>query len=89
MNDIFPICLNYLTDHVYAIRESGSKLLCNIYIDIYKNKENLMYEKKLNEKLDNMINLSNYLMRNTCLIFIKFFCEKIEDKIYFNFLKKI
>ena len=88
MNDIFPICLNYLTDHVYAIRESGSKLLCNIYIDIYKNKENLMYEKKLNEKLDNMINLSNYLMRNTCLIFIKFFCEKIEDKIYFNFFEK-
>ena len=88
MNDIFPICLNYLTDHVYAIRESGSKLLCNIYIDIYKKKENLMYEKKLNEKLDNMINLSNYLMRNTCLIFIKFFCEKIEDKIYFNFFEK-
>ena len=72
INDIFPICLNYLTDHVYAIRESGCKLLCNIYLDIYKNKENLMYEKKLNEKLDNMINLSNYLMRNTCLIFILF-----------------
>ena len=84
MKNILPICLNYLTDHVFAIREAGCKLLTNIYKDV----KNIELENKLIEKLNEMSNSSNYLIRNTCVIFIKFFIEKINDKIYFEFLEK-
>ena len=83
MKDIFPICLNYLTDHVFAIRDGDCKLLCNIY----KNIKNIEFENKLIEKLNLMSNLTNYLIRNTCLIFIKYFIENINDKIYFDFFQ--
>ena len=83
MKDLFPICLNYLTDHVFAIRDGDCKLLCNIY----KNIKNIEFENKLIEKLNLMSNLTNYLMRNTCLIFIKYFIENINDKIYFDFFQ--
>ena len=84
MKDILPICLNYLTDHVFAIREAGCKLITNIYKDV-KNSE---LENKLVEKLNEMSNSSNYLIRNTCGIFIKYYIEKINDKIYFDFFEK-
>ena len=84
MKDIFPICLNYLTDHVFDIRNEGSKLLCNIYNDL----NNSEFENKLIEKLNSMSNLTNYLIRNTCVIFIKYFIEKINEKIYFDFFQK-
>ena len=84
MNDIFPICLNYLTDHVFDIRNEGCKLLCNIYKDM----NNSEFENKLIEKLNSMSNLTNYLIRNTCVIFIKYFIEKINEKIYFDFFQK-
>ena len=84
MKDIFPICLNFLTDHVYAIRDEGCKLLCNIYKDI----RNIEFETQLIEKLNSMSDLTNYLIRNTCLIFIKYFTDKINDKIYFDFFQK-
>ena len=84
MKDIFPICLNYLTDHVFDIRNEGCKLLCNIYNDL----NNSEFENKLIEKLNSMSNLTNYLIRNTCVIFIKYFIEKINEKIYFDFFQK-
>ena len=84
MKDIFPICLNYLTDHVFDIRNEGCKLLCNIYKDM----NNSEFENKLIEKLNSMSNLTNYLIRNTCVIFIKYFIEKIKEKIYFDFFQK-
>ena len=84
LKDIFPICLNYLTDHVFDIRNEGSKLLCNIYNDL----NNSEFENKLIEKLNSMSNLTNYLIRNTCVIFIKYFIEKIKEKIYFDFFQK-
>ena len=84
MKDIFPICLNYLTDHVFDIRNEGCKLLCNIYKDI----NNTEFENKLIEKLNSMSNLTNYLIRNTCVIFIKYFIENINEKIYFDFFQK-
>ena len=84
IKDIFPICLNYLTDHVYAIRDEGCKLLCKIYKDI----RSVEVENRLIEKLNVMSNLTNYLIRNTCLIFIKYFVDKIDDKIYFDFFQK-
>ena len=83
MKDLFPICLNYLTDHVFAIRDGDCKLLCNIY----KNIKNIEFENKLIEKLNLMSNLTNYLMRNTCLIFIKYFIENLDNKIYFDFFQ--
>ena len=83
MKDIFPICLNYLTDHVYAIRDEGCKLLSDLYKDI----RNIEFENKLIEKLDSMSNLTNYLFRNTCLIFIKYFIDKISNKNYFDFFQ--
>ena len=83
MKDLFPICLNYLTDHVFAIRDGDCKLLCNIY----KNIKNIEFENKLIEKLNLMSNLTNYLIRNTCLIFIKYFIENIDNKIYFDFFQ--
>ena len=84
MKNILPICLNYLTDHVFAIREAGCKLLTNIFKDV----KNVELENKLIEKLNEMVNSSNYLIRNTCVIFIKFFIEKINDNIYFDFFEK-
>ena len=84
MKDILPICLNYLTDHVFAIREAGCKLITNIYKDV----KNTELENKLVAKLNEMSNSSNYLIRNTCGIFIKNFIEKINDKIYFEFFEK-
>ena len=84
MKDILPICLNYLTDHVFAIREAGCKLITNIYKDV----KNTELENKLVAKLNEMSNSSNYLIRNTCGIFIKNFIEKINDKIYFDFFEK-
>ena len=84
MKNIFPLCLNYLTDHVFAIREAGCKLLTNIYKDV----RNSELENKLIEKLNQMSNSSNYLIRNTAGIFIKYFIEKINEKIYFEFFEK-
>ena len=84
MKDILPICLNYLTDHVFAIREAGCKLITNIYKDV----KNTELENKLVAKLNEISNSSNYLIRNTCGIFIKNFIEKINDKIYFEFFEK-
>ena len=84
MKNILPICLDYLTDHVFAIREAGCKLITNIYKDV-KNSE---LENKLIEKLNEMSNSSNYLIRNTCVIFIKNFIEKINDKVYFDFFER-
>ena len=84
MKDILPICLNYLTDHVFAIREAGCKLITNIYKDV----KNAELENKLLAKLNEMTNSSSYLIRNTSGIFIKYYIDKISDKTYFDFFEK-
>ena len=84
MKDIFPICLNSLTDHVFAIRDQGCKLLTNIYKDI----KNIEVENGIKEKLNNMMGSSSYLVRNTIVIFIKYFVDKIGDRVYFEFFEK-
>ena len=84
MKNILPICLDYLTDHVFAIREAGCKLITTIYKDM----KNTELENKLIEKLNEMSNSSNYLIRNTCVIFIKNYIEKINDKLYFDFFER-
>ncbi len=84
MNHIFPICITSLTDSVFSIRESSCKLLVTIYKDV-KNDE---FEKKLLEKLNEMCVSTSYLLRNTVLVYVKFFIEKLGDKMYFDFFEK-
>ena len=84
MNHIFPICINSLTDNVFSIREAG----CKLFVTIYKDVKNDEFEKKLLEKLNELCNSTSYLLRNTVLVYIKFFIEKIAEKIYFDFFEK-
>ncbi len=84
MNHIFPICITSLTDSVFSIREAGCRLLVTIYKDV-KNDE---FEKKLLEKLNELCNSTSYLLRNTVLVYIKFFIEKLGEKMYFDFFEK-
>ena len=73
MENIFPLCISWLTDPVYAIRESGCKSLKKLY-DIYRSEE---LEKKVMEKLNEMMTNTNYLMRNTILLLSKVLITKI------------
>ena len=84
MNHIFPICINSLTDNVFSIREAG----CKLFVAIYKDVKNDEFEKKLLEKLNELCNSTSYLLRNTVLVYIKFFIEKMAEKIYFDFFEK-
>ena len=84
MSNIFPICITSLMDSVFSIRESSCKLFVTIYKDI-KNEE---FEKKLLEKLNELCLSSSYLLRNTTLVYIKFYIEKLDDKIYLEFFEK-
>ena len=85
MNNIFPICITALMDSVFSIRESS----CKLFVTIYKDTKNEEFEKKLLEKLNELCLSSSYLLRNTALVFIKFYIEKLEDKIYLEFFEKI
>jgi len=84
MSNIFPICITSLMDSVFSIREASCKLFVTIYKDI-KNEE---FEKKLLEKLNELCLSSSYLLRNTALVYIKFYIEKLDDKIYLEFFEK-
>ena len=84
MSNIFPICITSLMDSVFSIREASCKLFVTIYKDI-KNEE---FEKKLIEKLNELCLSSSYLLRNTALVYIKFYIEKLDDKVYLEFFEK-
>ena len=84
MNHIFPICISSLMDNVFSIRESA----CKLFVTIYKDVKNDEFEKKLLEKLNELCLSTSYLLRNTALFYIKFFIEKLGDKIYFDFFEK-
>ena len=84
MNQIFPICINSLMDSVFSIREQS----CKLFVIIYKDVKNDEFEKKLLEKLNELCLSTSYLLRNTVLVYIKFFIEKLEDRIYFDFFEK-
>ena len=84
MNQIFPICINSLMDSVFSIREQS----CKLFVIIYKDVKNDEFEKKLLEKLNELCSSTSYLLRNTVLVYIKFFIEKLEDRIYFDFFEK-
>ena len=40
------------------------------------------------EKFNELCLSSSYLLRNTTLVYIKFFIEKLDDKIYLEFFEK-
>jgi len=84
MNHIFPICITSLTDSVFSIREAACKLFVVIYEDV-KNDE---FEKKLLEKLNELCQSTSYLLRNTVLVYIKLFIEKLDNKLYLDFFEK-
>ena len=84
MNHIFPICITSLMDSVFSIREAA----CKVFVTIYKDVKNDEFEKKLLEKLNELCNSTSYLLRNTVLVYIKFFIKYLDDKIYFDFFEK-
>ena len=84
MSHIFPICISALMDSVFSIREAASK----VFVTIYKDVKNDEFEKKLLEKINELCNSTSYLLRNTVLVYIKFFIKNLEDKIYFDFFEK-
>ena len=67
MENIFPLSISWLTDPVYAIRESGCKLIKKLY-DIFRSDE---LEKRVLEKVNEMKVSDNYLIRNTILLLVK------------------
>jgi serine/threonine-protein phosphatase 2A regulatory subunit A len=69
MENIFGICITWLTDSVYAIREAACKLMKKLY-DIFKGED---FEKRLIEKLSEMRANTSYLIRNTVLFIAKVF----------------
>ena len=69
LENIMPICLKWLTDQVYAIRQNACKILKRLY-DIFKGED---FEKKLISKLNSMIKVDNYLIRITVVLLIKEF----------------
>jgi serine/threonine-protein phosphatase 2A regulatory subunit A len=84
MSHIFPICIAALMDSVFSIREAASK----VFVTIYKDVKNDEFEKKLLEKINELCNSTSYLLRNTVLVYIKFYIEKLDDKLYFDFFEK-
>ena len=84
MSNIFPICITSLMDNVFSIREAS----CKLFVTIYKDTKNDEFEKKLLEKLNELCLSSSYLLRNTALVYIKFYIEKLDDKIYLDFFEK-
>ena len=84
MSNLFPICITSLMDSVFSIREAS----CKLFVTVYEDTRNGEFEKKLLEKLNELCQSSNYLLRNTALIYIKNYIEKIENKIYLEFFEK-
>ena len=81
MENILNICIKWLTDSVYAIRETACKLMKRLY-DIFRGED---FEKKLLAKLSQMIKSESYLIRITVTILIK---EFVNDEYNSDFLEK-
>ena len=81
LENIMPICLKWLTDPVYAIRQGACKIIKRIY-DIFKGED---FEKKLLSKISPMAKSDSYLIRITVVILIK---EFLVDEYEFDFMEK-
>ena len=78
---IMPMCLKWLTDPVYAIRQNACKIIKRLY-DIFKCED---FEKKLLNKISPMAKSDSYLIRITVVILIK---EFLVDEYELEFLEK-
>ena len=81
LESIMPICIKWLTDPVYAIRQNACKIIKRLY-DIFKCEE---FEKKLLNKISPMSKSDSYLLRITVVILIK---EFLVDEYELDFLEK-
>ena len=81
LESIMPICLKWLTDQVYAIRQNACKILKRLY-DIFKGED---FEKKLLSKLNGMVKVESYLIRITVVLLIK---EFLIDEYELDFMEK-
>lgn len=81
LDSIMPICLKWLTDQVYAIRQNACKILKRVY-NIFKGED---FEKKLIAKLNAMSKHENYLIRITVVLLIK---EFLNDEYELDFMEK-
>ena len=81
LESIMPICIKWLTDPVYAIRQNACKIIKRIY-DFFKVEE---FEKKLINKINSMSKSDSYLIRITAIMLIK---EFLVDEYELDFLEK-
>ena len=78
---IMPICIKWLTDPVYAIRERACKIFKRLY-DIFKGE---VFEKKLLNKISSMSKSDSYLIRITVVLLIK---EFLANEYELDFMEK-
>ena len=76
-----PICIKWLTDPVYAIRQKACKIMKRLY-DIFKGED---FEKKLLNKISSMAKSDSYLLRITVVILIR---EFLIDEYELDFMEK-
>ena len=81
IDNIMPICLKWLTDPVYAIRQCSCKIIKRLH-DIFKGED---FEKKLLNKISPMAKSDSYLIRITVVLLIK---EFLVDEYELDFMEK-
>ena len=81
LDNIMPICIKWLTDPVYAIRQRACKIMKRLY-DIFKGED---FEKKLLNKISSMAKSDSYLLRITVVILIR---EFVIDEYDLDFMEK-
>ena len=81
LDNIMPICIKWLTDAVYAIRQRACKIMKRLY-DIFKGED---FEKKLLNKISSMAKSDSYLIRITVVLLIK---EFLVDEYELDFMEK-
>ena len=81
LDNIMPICIKWLTDPVYAVRERACKIMKRLY-DIFKGED---FEKKLLNKINSMAKSDSYLIRITTVLLIK---EFLVNEYEFDFMEK-
>ena len=81
LENIMPICLKWLTDQVYVIRQNACKILKKIY-GTCKSED---FKKKLLNKVGSMAKNESYLIRSTVVLLIK---EFLKDEYELDFVEK-
>ena len=81
LDSLMPICIKWLTDPVYAIRQNACKIMKKLY-DIFKGED---FEKKLLNKIRSKAKSDSYLIRITVVLLIK---EFLVDEYELDFMEK-